>query len=67
MAILVFMVILVVTKGEVVRANMYVYLKGAIDVENGFRNSVRESEKALLDAVSTKGITAEHERPWKLN
>jgi len=67
MAILVFMVILVVTKGEVVRANMYVYLKGAIDVENGFRNSVRDSEKALLDAESTKGITAEHERPWKLN
>ena len=67
MAILVFMVILVVTNGEVVRANMYVYLKGAIDVENGFHNSVRESEKALLDAVSTKGITAEHERRWKLN
>ena len=44
------------------RANMYVYLKGAIDAENRFHNCVRELEKAPIVLVSTKGITAEHER-----
>ena len=29
--------------------------------ENRFQNCVRESEKALLVSVSTKGITADHE------
>ena len=29
--------------------------------ENRFQNCVRESEKALLVPVSTKGITADHE------
>ena len=46
---------------------MYVYLKGVIGVENGFHNWVRESEKALLVAVSTKAITTDHKRRWKLN
>ena len=32
-------------------ANMYVYLKGAIDFENRFFISVRESEKAPLHVV----------------
>ena len=36
MAILVFMVILVVTKGEVVRANMYVYLKVQLMLRTDF-------------------------------
>ena len=44
------------------RANMYVYFKGVIDVENRFHNCVRESEKSLLVPVSTKGIAANHER-----
>ena len=43
------------------RANIYVYLRGATDsVENRF-HYVRESEKALLVPVSTKGITADHD------
>ena len=53
---------LAVTKGYEVRANMYVYLKGVIDVENPFQNCARESEKAVLVPVSTEGITADHER-----
>ena len=40
---------------------MYVYLK-MIDVENRFHNWVRESEKAVLVPVSTKEITADHDR-----
>ena len=42
-------------------ANVYVYVEGVIDVENHFHNCLRESEKALLVPVSTKGITADHE------
>lgn len=45
---------------------MYVYLQGAIDLENRFHNCVPESEKALVVPVSTKGITEDHEL-WKLN
>ena len=41
---------------------MYVYLKGAIDVENRSHNCVRKSKKALLVPVPTKGITANDER-----
>ena len=43
---------------------MHVYLKGAIDIENRFFISVRESEKDALHVVpvSTKGIGANHER-----
>ena len=40
---------------------MWVYLRDVI-YENRFHNCVRESEKALLVAVSTKEITADHER-----
>ena len=50
-----------VTKGWEVRANMYVYLKGAIDAENRFHKCVRELEKVPLVLLSTKGISAEHE------
>ena len=41
---------------------MYVYLKGAIDVENRSHNCVRKSKKALLVPVPTKGTTANDER-----
>ena len=34
----------------------------ATDIENRFHVSVRESEKAPLFPVSTKGMTVEHER-----
>ena len=40
---------------------MYVYAKGAIDLENHFHNCLRESEKALLVPVSTKGSMVDHE------
>ena len=40
---------------------MCVYLRGVID-ENRFHNCVRESEKALLLPVLTKGIAVDHER-----
>ena len=42
-------------------ANVYVYVEGAIDVENCFHNRLCESEKALLVPVSTKGSMADHE------
>ena len=45
-------------------ANMYVHLKGAIDIENRFFLSVLELEKVPLRVVpvSTIGIGADHER-----
>ena len=39
---------------------MWVYLRDVI-YENRFHNCVRESEKALLVAVSADGIAADHE------
>ena len=40
---------------------MCVYLRDVND-ENRFQNRVRESEKALLVPMLTKGISADHER-----
>ena len=40
---------------------IYSYLRDVIN-ENHFHNCARESQKALLVTVSTKGITVDHER-----
>ena len=45
-----------------VRANMWFYLRGVIDVIDGIYNCVLESEKAFLVPVSTKGIEVDHNR-----
>ena len=43
------------------RANMFIYLRDVID-ENRSHNCVRESKKAVLVPLSTKGIAADNER-----
>ena len=49
------------------RANMYVYLKGAIDAENRFHKCVRELEKAPLVLLSTEGTRRNMNEETELN